>query len=141
VFDLHHKPYGLTSLHSECFYQVHKVHIKYHKNELGNSTKFGAYKFWCSQWRTGHCPVPRPKRLLNRPLSGFLRATALKFTGLSGAPPDCPVSQWSNDQLRPRSTVVQSDRQKSEQVCKVRTHQTVQCRKRTKDFYSQQLLP
>jgi hypothetical protein len=26
VFDVHHKPHGLTSLPSECFYQVHKVH-------------------------------------------------------------------------------------------------------------------
>jgi hypothetical protein len=37
------------------------------------------------------------------------------------------VHQWSNDQLRQRSTVVQSDRQKSESVCKVRTHRTVWC--------------
>jgi hypothetical protein len=27
VFDVHHKPYGLTSLPSEYFSQVHKVHI------------------------------------------------------------------------------------------------------------------
>jgi hypothetical protein len=41
--------------------------------------------------------------------------------------PDCAVRQWSNGQLRQRSNAVQSDRQKSELVCKVRTHQTVRC--------------
>jgi hypothetical protein len=34
------------------------------------------YKVW----------VPRPKHLTNWPLSGFLKATTLKFTGLSGKP-------------------------------------------------------
>jgi hypothetical protein len=32
VFEVHHKPYGLTSLPSECFYQVHKVHINIQQN-------------------------------------------------------------------------------------------------------------
>jgi hypothetical protein len=48
VFDIHHKPYGLTSLPSECFSQVHKVQITNKgsdldkESDLGNYTKFGA---------------------------------------------------------------------------------------------------
>jgi hypothetical protein len=80
---------------------VHKAQHKHTKKKTrGKFTKFGAYKKWCSQWRTGHCPVPRPRHLANWPLSGFLRATPLKFIGLSGEAPDYPVSQWSNGQLR-----------------------------------------
>jgi acetyl esterase/lipase len=37
----------------------------------------------------------------NWPLSGFLGARPLKYTGLSGVPPDCLVIQQSNDHLRP----------------------------------------
>jgi hypothetical protein len=37
----------------------------------------------------------------NWPLSGFLSTRLLKFIGLFGEPPDCLVSQRSNDQLRP----------------------------------------
>jgi hypothetical protein len=44
----------------------------------------------------------------------FLRVIPLKFIRLSGAPPDCPVRQRSNGQLRQRSIAVQSGRQKSE---------------------------
>jgi hypothetical protein len=83
------------------FIKCIKVTLTYNENVLGNSTKFGAYKFWCSQWCTGHCPVPMPKHLTNWPLSSFLRATPLKFTRLSGAQPDCLVSQQSNGQVRP----------------------------------------
>jgi hypothetical protein len=32
---------------------------------------------------------------VNLPLSGFDGGVRLKFTGLSGGAPDCPVSQWS----------------------------------------------
>ena len=56
---------------------------------------------WCSLRRTGHYPVPRLEHLANWPLSGFLSANPLKFIGLSGVPPDCPVRQRSNSQLRP----------------------------------------
>jgi hypothetical protein len=52
-------------------------------------------------WRTGHYLVPQVATLANWPLSGFLKATPLKFTRMSGVPPDCLVSQWSNGQLRP----------------------------------------
>jgi hypothetical protein len=47
--------------------------------------------------------------LVNWPLSGFRRATPLKITGLSGVPPDSPVSQWSNGQLRQRSTALSDE--------------------------------
>jgi hypothetical protein len=57
---------------------------------------------------------PRLKTSTNWPLSSFLRAIPLKFIELFGAPPDCPVSQRNNDQLRQRSTAERSDRQKSE---------------------------
>jgi hypothetical protein len=121
------------------FIRCIKFTINRQQIDLGNSTKFGAYKIWRSLWRTRHCPVPRPKHLTNWPLSGFLRASLLKFTILSGVAPDCLVSQQSKGQLHQWSTAVQSDCQKSERVCKVRTHCTVRCRKRTNDFNGQQL--
>jgi hypothetical protein len=128
VFDVHHKPYGLTSLPSCYFSQVHKAQHKHTKKKTRwNSTKFGAYKYWCSQWRTRHCLVPQATTLVNWPLSGFLKATRLKFARLSGVPPDYPVSQRSKGQLRQRSTAVQYDRQKSEPLCKVRTQRNVRC--------------
>jgi hypothetical protein len=139
VFDVHHKPYGLTSLPSGCFSQVHKYQHKHTKKKTwGKSTKFGAYKIWCSQWRTGHCPVcirhypvPRLKTSANWILSGKLSARPLKFIGLSGAPPNCPVSQQSNGQLRPMvdcaivCTVCSTRSQKT--VCDDRSHQTIRC--------------
>jgi hypothetical protein len=67
---------------------------------------------------TGHCPLPRLEHLVNWPLSGFLRAIPLKFTGLSGEPPDYPVSQRSNVQLRPTVSIaeVRSQSAKSEHI-------------------------
>jgi hypothetical protein len=73
---------------------VHKAQHKHTKKKTrGKFTKFGAYKKWCRQWRTRHCPVctghcplctghclvPRPRHLANWLLSGFLRATPLKI--------------------------------------------------------------
>jgi hypothetical protein len=63
--------------------------------------------------------------------SGILEAAPLKFTGLSGVAPDCPVRQWSNGYTAPtvvcNGTIkVNSARlraQKSEQRQKV--HRTV----------------
>jgi hypothetical protein len=40
------------------------------------------------------------EHLANWSLSGFLSVSPLKFIGLSGAPPYCPVRQQSNGQLR-----------------------------------------
>jgi hypothetical protein len=34
-------------------------------------------KYWCSQWCTGHCPVPQAAALANWSLSSFLRADPL----------------------------------------------------------------
>jgi hypothetical protein len=108
----------------------------------GWSKNKNSYSLWC----TGQCPVPRPETFANWPLSGFLSARQLKFIGLSGAPPDYPVRQQSNDQLRQRSTVEQSDRQKSEDSlrCQIAPdcpvcHRTVRCHKKTEDFNGQQL--
>jgi hypothetical protein len=61
VFDVHHKPCGLTSLPSCHLSQVHKVQYKPTKklnwefNKVWSKDK----DLWC-QWRTGHYPVPRP---------------------------------------------------------------------------------
>jgi hypothetical protein len=52
-----------------------KFKINRQQNDLGNSTKFGAYKIWCSLWRTGQCPVPQVAALANWPLSGFLKSS------------------------------------------------------------------
>jgi hypothetical protein len=63
-----------------------KFTINSQQIDLGNSTKFGAYKIWRSLWRTGHCPMPQAAALANWSFSGFLKATPLKFIGLSGEP-------------------------------------------------------
>jgi hypothetical protein len=73
---------------------------------------------------------------VNWPLSGFLSARPLKFIGLSGAPPDYPVRQWSNGQLHPTvdyatARIVCSTRSQKT-VCDDRSHRTVRCRKRQK---------
>jgi hypothetical protein len=88
-------------------------------------------KTWRSLWRTRHCPVPQVAALANWPLSGFLKATPLKFTRLSGVPLDCPVSKQSNGQLRPMVDCT-DDRtvnraEVRSQNCKVRMHRTVRC--------------
>jgi hypothetical protein len=77
---------------------------------------------------TGQCPVQQVRTGLNQPLSGFRRCTPLKFTGLSGVPPNCPVHQRSNDYFVQRSTAKADEHrynawQKSEQ--KSETHWTM----------------
>jgi hypothetical protein len=53
VFDDHHKPYGLTSLPSWYFSQVHKVHIHIQiKWPWGKFYKVGAKRTCCSLRRT-----------------------------------------------------------------------------------------
>jgi hypothetical protein len=52
------------------------------------------------------------EHLANWPLSGFLGARPLKFIGLSGVPPDCPVRQRSNSQLRPTVDCARSQQYK-----------------------------
>jgi hypothetical protein len=42
---------------------------------------------------------------VNQPLSGIPGRAPLKFTGLSGVPPDCLVSQRAMDIQRQRSTL------------------------------------
>jgi hypothetical protein len=76
---------------------------------------------------------------------GFFRAIPLKFIGLSGDPPDYPVSQWSNGQLCQWSTAEQSDRQKSADSlrCQIALdcsvcHQTVRCCKKIEDLCNTQ---
>jgi hypothetical protein len=56
---------------------------------------------------------------LNQPLSGFSRCTPLKFTRLSGVPPDCPVHQWSNDYFAQRSTTKADEQRYSALQCVV----------------------
>jgi hypothetical protein len=104
---------------------------------------------WCSLWSTGHYPVPRLETSVNWSLSGFLSAHPLKIIGLSGVPPDCPVRQRSNGQLRPMvdcadyravyNTKVRSQSAKSKHTGLSVCHRTVRCCKRTKDFNGQQL--
>jgi hypothetical protein len=95
VFDVHHKPYGLTSLPSCYFSQVYKDQHKHTKKKTWrNSTKFRAYKNWCSQWRTWHCLVPwssTSRTSRSRVFSAHVRYNS----------PNCPVRKRSNDQVRP----------------------------------------
>jgi hypothetical protein len=105
VFDIHHKPYGLTSLPSGYFSQVHKVHINIQRKlPWGNSTRLEHNRI-AATCGAGHCPVPSLEHSANWPLSGFLSARSLKFTGLSGVPPDCPVRQQVTVNFAQRSTV------------------------------------
>jgi hypothetical protein len=45
------------------------------------------------RWCTGPCPVPQAGSASTRRSREKRKATWLKFTGLSGGAPDCPVSQ------------------------------------------------
>jgi hypothetical protein len=49
---------------------------------------------------TGQCPVHQGRTAVNQSILGKWRRAPLKFIGLSGVPPDFPVSQRSNDYLR-----------------------------------------
>jgi hypothetical protein len=53
---------------------------------------------------TEQCPVPWLEHSGNRPLSGILGTRPLNITGLSGVPPDCPMSPRCNGRLRQWST-------------------------------------
>jgi hypothetical protein len=55
---------------------------------------------WCV---TGQCLVHQSRTTSNSSPSGFSSAAPLKFTGLSGVPPDCPLHQWSNGYFAQRS--------------------------------------
>jgi hypothetical protein len=138
VFDVHHKPRGLTSLPSCHLSQVHKVQHKPTKKISWELYQvWSKDKHWCCQWRTGHCPVPRPRHPRTGRSRVSPRVTLLKITGLSGVHRTCPVNQWSNGQLCQLSTATQMNSeqcvgQKSEQ-----THRAVRCRKRTRDFNGQ----
>jgi hypothetical protein len=48
--------------------------------------------------------VHQDRTIPNQPLSGFRQRAPLKFTGLSGVPPDCPVHWRSNGYPTQRST-------------------------------------
>jgi hypothetical protein len=68
---------------------------------------------------TGQCPVHQGRltSILHSRVS--FRRTPLNFTGLSGAPPDCPVCQRSNGYLRAmvdseRDSTVNSERDRSQ---------------------------
>jgi hypothetical protein len=122
----------------QCFSQVHKVHINIQRNDLGNSTwleqnrsgaAYGAPDIVRCASNTVRCPgwsTPRTGRS-----RVFLRARPLKFIGLSGAPPDCPVIQWSNGQLSPTvdyataRAVCSTRSQKT--FCDDRSYQTIRC--------------
>jgi hypothetical protein len=51
---------------------------------------------WCA---TGQCPMHQDRTGVNQPLREKWRRAPLLFTELFGVPPDCPVSQRSNDYL------------------------------------------
>jgi hypothetical protein len=79
---------------------VHKVQHKHTKKRLEGILYSLEHTFsWCSQCRTEHCLVPRLQPSANWPLSGFLSARPLKFTGLSGEPKE-QRSTSPNSRLR-----------------------------------------
>jgi hypothetical protein len=61
---------------------------------------------------TGQCPVPRLLSPANWPLSGKCSASRLKIIGLSGVPPDCPLSNGHLHQWSTAAAATDSERQK-----------------------------
>jgi hypothetical protein len=150
MFDVHHKPSGLTSLPSCHLSQVHKV-----QHKLTNKIIWELYKVWSkdkyrrSQWLTSHCPVPRP----STPRTGRSRvfSESLRYNSL-----DCPVCTgpdsvwWVNGTTVNYAPTVDCCAKWTVQRSEVRTanqdapdcpvyHRTIRCRKRTKDFNGQPL--
>jgi hypothetical protein len=121
VFNVHQKPFRLTSLPSCYFYQVYKVHIHTKKMTLGQIYKNGANRLAAASGARD-CPmcttqylVPWLEDSANWLLSGFLGARLLKIIGLSGGPSmqrstpptvdcgrcTCSLQRWkSEDSLR-----------------------------------------
>jgi hypothetical protein len=108
MYDVHHKPYGLTSLPSGYFYQVHKAHINIQRKWLegilqnlehtGSGVASGAPD-------TIRCPGWAPRELA---ALGFSRRSSTKIhrtvrcaTGLSGE----TTEQRSTARLRAQSAV------------------------------------
>jgi hypothetical protein len=110
VFDIHHKPHGLTSLSSCHLSQVHKVQHKPTKKISWELNKvWSKDKIWCWQWRTGHCPVPRPSTSRTDRSRVFLES--LRYNSS-----DCPVCtghvRWANGatvNCAQRSTVMSDE--------------------------------
>jgi hypothetical protein len=149
MYDVHHKPYGLTSLASGYFYQVHKAHINIQRKWLegilqnlehtGSGVASGAAD-------TIRCPGWAPRELA---ALGFSRRSSTKIhrtvrcaTGLSGETTE-QQSTSPNGRLRDCARSLQyqklddSLRQQVTPDCPV-CHQTVRCHKKTEDLYGQQ---
>jgi hypothetical protein len=75
-------------------------------------------------WRTGQCPVHQDRTTPNSSPSGFSGRAPLKFTGLSGVLPDCPVHQRSNGSFAQRSTTKADDSVNSEEQCAQKSEQS-----------------
>jgi hypothetical protein len=113
VFDIHHKLRGLTSLPSCHLSQVHKIQHKATKKiSWGLNKVWSKDKHWCCQWRTGHCPVPRPRHQRTSRSRVFWEALCYNSLNCPVCTEHCSVSQRSNGQLRQRLTTMYS---KSEQ--------------------------
>jgi hypothetical protein len=73
---------------------------------------------------TRQCPVHQDRTTSNSPPSGFSGRAPLKFTGLSGVPPDCPVHQRSNSSFTQWSTTKATDSVNSEEQCTQKLEQS-----------------
>jgi hypothetical protein len=70
VFDIHHKPRGLTSLSSHHLCQVHKVQHKPRKKLSWGLNNIWSKTWECAdKWRTGQCPVHQTELHSNSSLS------------------------------------------------------------------------
>jgi hypothetical protein len=56
---------------------------------------YAVWVHWTVRWRTGQCPVRQVGVWSTGRSREFVDVVWLKFTGLSGGAPDCPVSQRS----------------------------------------------
>jgi hypothetical protein len=130
VFDVYHKPRGLTSLPSHHLSQVHKVQHKPRKKaDLGNQQSMEQRLEWCCPWCTGHSSQA-PSKLLTL---GFFQGT-LRYNSS-----DCPISQRSNGNLRQWSTAKDEQCTSKVRVEKSECTGHVRCNYKTKNFNGQPL--
>jgi hypothetical protein len=137
VFDIHHKPCGLTSLSSQHLSQGHKDQHKPRK-KLSWALNNIWSKIWecAAKWRTGQRPVHQDEHQANRPLSSFFRVRSAIIhqivrwangTTVTWRQSSCAKSkQWWTVRGRAQSRGVRAHR-----TCPM-WHQIVRCNYRTK---------
>jgi hypothetical protein len=132
VFDVHHKPRGLTSLPSCPLSHVHKVQYKSTKKISWGTLQSLEQKQVLVQ-PVAHQTLSRSQAEAPHELAlpGFSQSHSAIIHRTVRCAPDCPVSQRSNGQLCPTVNCADDGTVNKAEVrsqnCKVRTHRTVRC--------------